>query len=101
MKAALVIAALAAVAAGCGGGQSDRSTQIGAEIHGTCTATSYEIIGKLDHSKARIYDCMRNGKRICVTEENGFASDQTQLAKILFQDNLSGGRPGCAKGKAF
>ncbi len=84
-----------ALAAGCGGA-TDRSAEIGAAINGTCTATSYEIIHRLDNTKSRIYDCYVGNKEMCVIEENGITSDQTAVAHLLFQSALDGNEPSCA-----
>ena len=96
--AALGAAFAAAFAvAGCGG-ESDRSSAIASETGASsCTATDYQIINRLDNTKARIYDCFINGAEKCVTEENGIANDETATAKILFASSLSGGKPDCAK----
>jgi hypothetical protein len=96
----LALAALAVAAAGCGASSSDRSSQIAAEIGSgaSCTATRYAVIRRAEHTKTRIYDCDSAGKRMCVTEENGIASDQTALVRILFANALSGGKPGCLAG---
>lgn len=78
------------------GGASDRSAQIASETGASsCTATDYQIISRLDNSKARIYDCTINGVDKCVTEQNGIASDETATVKILFANALSGGKPSC------
>jgi hypothetical protein len=94
MRRLAFLVGIAAVAAGCGGG-GDQSASIAAKIGGTCTETSYQIIGKLDNSKTRIYDCTRGGKEMCVTQENGLVHDSTAIVRILFQGTLSGGKPGC------
>jgi hypothetical protein len=83
---------------GCGGSSNvDRSDAIAQEIHADeCVATDYQIIRRTDNSKARIYDCLVNGVEKCVTEENGIASDQTAIVRLLFANALSGGKPVCA-----
>lgn len=94
---AIVVATLAL--AGCGSGTpADHSASIADSITArSCTATGYEITFRTDNSKTRIYDCtMLNGAEKCVVEQNGLVTDETALAKILFQNELSGGKPLCA-----
>ena len=98
MLFAVVLVAVAALAAGCGG-SGDRSSAIADEIGATsCTATQYGIVSRIDNSKTQIYDCFLNGDEKCVTEENGIVSDQTAVVKLLFANTLSGGKPDCATG---
>ncbi len=78
------------------GGAGDQSAQIAAKIGAaSCTAESYEVISRLDNSKTRIYDCTLNGKRLCVSEQNGIASDQTAVVRLLFANALGSARPSC------
>jgi len=92
--AAVIIGLLAA---GCGSGETDRSTAIAQAIHAdACMATNYEIIYRVTNTKTRIYDCTINGVEKCVVEENGIVNDATAEAKLLFANALSGGKPTCA-----
>jgi hypothetical protein len=104
-KGWLPVAALAAVvallASGCGAIDSltgDDSAKIASATGASqCTGTDYDITNRLDSSKARIYDCTIDGVEKCVTYENGIARDETETSKLLFAQNLSGGRPDCAR----
>ena len=81
---------------GFGGGPSDKSSQIAGLIGAeACSAEQYEIISKLDHTKTQIYDCVTNGKEMCVTYQNGIASDDTVEVKLLFSNTLGDSRPVC------
>jgi hypothetical protein len=96
--AALLLLAVSGCAADSLTGGGDKSEEIaqatGAE---SCTQTEYVLTSKLDNSSAPVYDCIIDGADKCVTYEGGIARDETALAKILFDQNLSGGRPECSR----
>lgn len=69
------------------------AVQTGAD---SCDQTGYTIVSKLNGSETPIYDCVIDGKDLCVTEENGVVSDSTATARLLFASVLAGSKPGCA-----
>jgi hypothetical protein len=91
-----VIVIAIVVLAGCGSNSlGDRSSQVASDISAeACTATRYYLIMRADKSKLLIYNCQRNGRTICVTEQNGIATDSTVTARLVFADSLTG-KPSC------
>lgn len=77
-------------------GPSDQSstvaTTIGAQY---CDSSGFQIISKLDDSKATIYNCDLDNKTICVTYEHGIATDETAEVKLLFANTLGSDQPDC------
>jgi hypothetical protein len=94
IRLAVLLAVLFVV--GCGGGSlDDRSSQVASDIQAdSCTATRYYLIMRDNQEKVLIYDCQKNGRTYCVTEQNGIASDSTELARAVFADSLTG-KPSC------
>jgi len=91
---AILLAALALLAAGCGGSgiTADKvATDSGASA---CEDSGYLIVYRADQSKHRVWDCTIHGHPVCVTDENGVASNVTAAARLIFADSLNG-KPGC------
>lgn len=78
-----------------GASPSTVATQIGADY---CDTSGYQVISRLDDSKATIYDCTTGSKTRCVTYENGIATDATETVRVLFADTLGSGKPSCIGG---
>jgi hypothetical protein len=96
---AIAAAMVVAVLSGCGsGGSSDQSTAIANQIGGgaSCYESQYEITNRIDNSKTPIYVCTAAAaKPICVTYENGIASDVTAEVRLLFANTLGSSKPSC------
>lgn len=95
LRYAAPIAAALVFVAGCGG-TGDQSDSIAQKIGASsCTAESYEVISRIDNHHSRIYDCVVNGNELCVTEQNGIASNATAEVRLLFSNTLGADVPAC------
>lgn len=77
-------------------GAKDRSDEIASVIGADfCDQSRYQITNRLDSSRTRIYDCIRNGHRLCVTYSGGIATNVTVETRLLFAGTLGAEKPGC------
>lgn len=82
--------------AACGG--TGISSDVLAQTVGavSCSPEHYELVDRLDGSKARLYSCdMGYGRMICVTYEGGIARNVTAESRLLWADTLGSAKPSC------
>ena len=84
---------LVAVLAGCGGDTT--ANEVSNAVGGECEDSGWYTTNSFTDEKMTIWDCMIDGERKCVSYKSGVARDETEWAKLEFEDTLSDDHPGC------
>lgn len=93
------IVAAALTLAGCSADSylGDDSQEIADKIGASeCGQTEWALENRFTGASRAIYECVVDGNSMCVTYEGGVARDETDAARLAFEDTLATERPRCA-----